>query len=84
MILLVLLTKESCAAIFVDLSKAFDTVDHNILLKCLSKIGMSVNAIEWFKNYLSSRYQCVTCEGIMSGETGLIVGVLSQLYKKST
>ncbi len=67
--------KESCAALFVDLSKAFDTVDHTILLKCLSKIGMSVNAIEWFKNYLSSRYQCVTCEGIVSGEAELIVGV---------
>uniref|UniRef100_A0A8C2Q2T0 ribonuclease H n=1 Tax=Cyprinus carpio TaxID=7962 RepID=A0A8C2Q2T0_CYPCA len=67
--------KESCAALFIHLSKAFDTVDHAILLKRLSKIGMSDNAIERFKNYLSSRYQCVTCEGIKSGEAELMVGV---------
>lgn len=44
--------KESCAALFIDLSKAFDMADYAIFFKTIAKIGMSDNAIEWFKNCL--------------------------------
>ena len=60
--------KNSCAGLFIDLSKAFDTVDHSILLKCLGKIGVSTNAIGRFKNYLTTRFQFVTYDGITSGK----------------
>ena len=39
-----------------DLKKAFDTVDHNILISKLSAYGIRGTSIEWFKSYLSERY----------------------------
>lgn len=51
--------KNHCAALFIDLSKAFDTVDHAILCQRLSDIGLSSHAVGWFTNYLSHRKQCV-------------------------
>lgn len=48
-------TKMKCAARFVDLSKAFDTVDHAILLNKLSLIGIRAQACSWFHYYLSDK-----------------------------
>ena len=48
---------ELCGAVFLDLTKAFDTVDHNILLSKLSAIGVSHSTLQWFKSYLSHRKQ---------------------------
>ena len=39
--------------ILIDLQRAFDTINHNILLKKMSLIGFSEQAIGWFKSYLS-------------------------------
>ena len=41
--------------ILIDLQKAFDTIDHDILLKKLSAIGFSNHTIGWFKSYLSNQ-----------------------------
>ena len=41
--------------VFIDLSKAFDTVDHNILLEKLSMYGAKGNNLKWFHGYLSNR-----------------------------
>lgn len=50
---------EYTLGIFLDLSKAFDTVDHNILLSKLFHYGIRGVARDWFLDYLSNRKQLI-------------------------
>ena len=52
--------------IFVDLQKAFDTVDHKILLHKLEYYGIRGVCNDWFKSYLSDRKQFVSINGYNS------------------
>ena len=64
-----------CGAVFLDLTKAFDTVDHCILLSKLSAIGVSPSSIKWFESYLSNRKQRTSCGNELSDALPVTVGV---------
>ena len=56
-------SKQIALGLFIDLSKAFDTVNHEILLKKLEFFGIRGLALEWFRSYLSGRLQQVQYNG---------------------
>ena len=61
--------------IFMDLSKAFDTLNHNILLHKLSFYGVEGQSLKWFESYLSNRTQYVDFCSTSSSKTSVSVGV---------
>src|SRR6218665_2637346 len=66
---------EYAMGIFFDLAKAFDTVDHNILLKKLDVYGIRSPKLDWFASYLDNRLQCVCCDGVFSNLEVIKFGV---------
>jgi Reverse transcriptase (RNA-dependent DNA polymerase) len=65
-----------CIGIFLDLKKAFDTVQHDILLRKLQKFGVTGSALAWFTSYLSNRSQCVDINGTLSDFKQILMSVL--------
>ena len=64
-----------CGAVFLDLTKAFDTVDHGILLRKLSEIGLCENSLQWFRSYITDRKQRTCCRNELSDELPITHGV---------
>ena len=62
-------------SIFMDFSKAFDCLDHQILLKKLNHYGFRGIINEWFKSYLSERTQFVSVNGTDSNVLPVTHGV---------
>ena len=58
-----------------DLCKAFDTIDHSILLRKLPFLGIKGKELNWFKNYLSGRTQVVGVGGASSDPLHITSGV---------
>ena len=83
MALLILLEKvtdafdnsEFAVCILIDFRKAFDTVDHNILLDKLYHYGIRGNALIWFNCYLTNRYQYVNYNNTSSDMKQITYGV---------
>ena len=67
--------KDFAVGVFVDFQKAFDTVDHNILLDKLNRYGITGKTNEWFRSYLRDRKQFVSILGFESNQRSLSHGV---------
>ena len=64
---------EYTGMVLLDIQKAFDCVDHVILCKKLEALG--INSINWFRSYLSNRYQTVIINGVSSEMCNVTCGV---------
>jgi hypothetical protein len=62
-------------SVFIDLRKAFDTIDQSVLLNKLTKYGVNELELEWFNNYLLRRSQVVCLGNVVSGQCQVLSGV---------
>ena len=62
-------------SVFIDLAKAFDTVDHDIFLSKLEYYGVCDESLPWFKNYFTGRKQFVHIDSQSSEELAITSGV---------
>ena len=79
--------KKTCAT-FLDFAKAFDTVNHDILLRKLEQYEIRGESLKWFKSYLENRKQCVnindnsskfsdmTCRFLQGSVLGLLLSLI--------
>ena len=68
--------QEVTLLVLLDLSAAFDTVDHSLLLNTLERdFGVTDTALLWFQSYLSERKQCIVIENNLSDEFNLSRGI---------
>ena len=67
--------KYNIDVIYLDFCKAFDKVDHNILMKKVKQFGIEGKIYTWIESFLNNRYQQVIVDGILSKKEQVISGV---------
>ena len=67
--------KQSTIAVYLDFSKTFDTVNHEILMSKLQHNGIRGVMLSWFKSYLSNRKQYVSVKNFSSSMSNITLGV---------
>ena len=65
--------------VFIDLKKAFDTIDHEIILRKLSYFVADQTTITWFQSYVSDRTQRCNANGNLSAASTVTYGVLQAM-----
>ena len=66
---------EVVSIVFLNLRKAFDTVNHSVLLNELIRMGCSIDTVKWFRSYLFDRSQCTVVNGHTSTKRNIDCGV---------
>lgn len=66
---------DKALGIFLDLAKAFDTVDHRLIIKVFSSYGINGICLNWFKSYLNKRKQITNINGILGQLKEVVYGV---------
>ena len=61
--------------VFIDLSKAFDTVNYDVLIKKLSYYGINTSNLAWFSSYLRNRQQYISADGVCTESQNITCGV---------
>ena len=67
--------KQSAIAVYLDFSKAFDTVNQEILMSKLQHNGIRGVMLSWFKSYLSNREKYVSVKNFSSSMSNITLGV---------
>ena len=67
--------KDIACSVYLDFAKAFDTVNHNILISKFENYGIRGIALNWFKSYLADRTQVVKINNVYSNELKITCGV---------
>ena len=61
--------------VLLDLSAAFDTIDHSLLISRLANIGIAGNALKWFTSYISDCTSSILINGHISSPRNISYGV---------
>ena len=67
--------RHNVIAVMLDLKKAFDTVNHNVLMKKMERMGFRGVILQWFGSYLSNRRIRVAVGGVVSEESMINIGL---------
>lgn len=68
-------SKKVSIMVLLDMSKAFDSIRHDLLLSKLQNLDFSQGTLDWFQSYLSNRQQCVRIGDAVSKVLPLELGV---------
>ena len=66
---------EFASALFIDVKKAFDTVNHNILIEKVQAAGLNGNVKNWIASFLTNRTQVLSVNGVTSQSRAVVKGV---------
>lgn len=75
--------KKFTTALFLDFSKAFDCLSHDLIISKLETLGIKGAALKWFGNYLQERFQLVEIKTTMKGTTKTLKSKLSPVKRGS-
>ena len=72
--------KKVTAVILLGMSKAFGSINHDILLAKMKDVGVSSTCLAWFESYLSERHQAVRINSTLSDELPVVSGVPRDVF----